>query len=715
MSRLRCLLLILLIASPVSAQTTRIRDVIYGRKFGTALTMDVIKPEKQSGIGVIVMVSGGFTSDHAWTDSMFAGTNFKPMLDRGDTMFLVVHGSQPRYVVAEILQDIHRSIRFIRTNAKEYGIDPNRLGITGGSSGGYLSVMLGTMGKDGDPNAKDPVDRASSKVQAVACFFPPTDLANYGEKDRLFNQFEPVKFAWHTIPVSEKPRDEQVRILTELSPIYHITKNTAPTFIITGDTDALVPHEQSMRFIARLAEVGVPAKIDIRPGLGHGWPTMGKDYELFARWFDEQMPAKTAAAGEPAKLSNIAAPVALAQVPDAGGQRQTSAGQARPQADAQPLPSNARPTTNPTTRPAQRNIISPEILPDHRVTFRINAPKAADVTINGDFLERAQKFTKDDTGLWSLTVGPLTPDLYSYNLTVDGVATIDPRNANIKQGVSSLSNTFFIAGPESKFEENNAVPHGDIRQVWYASKTLDTQRRMHVYTPPGYDASPGTRYPVLYLLHGGGDEDSGWSTIGRAGFIMDNLIAEGKAKPMIVVMPNGSLPRPANLANAAPAAPGTPLTPEQTRARENFQDRFTNELMKEIIPTVEKNFRVTAEPQSRALAGLSMGGGQTLRVATQHPDQFGYFAVWSMGIGGNAGDWESRNNAFLSRATELNKSIKLFSISVGDKDFTLAGAKTLDAALTKHNLNHEFKTSGGGHTWINWRQYLNELGPKLFQ
>src|SRR5215208_3771179 len=405
-------LILFLLVNSAFAETTRIRDVIYGRKFGTALTMDVIKPEKQSGIGVVVMVSGGFTSDHAWTDSMFAGTNFKPMIDRGMTIFLVVHGSQPRYVVAEINQDIQRSIRFIRSNAKEYGVDPNRLGVTGGSSGGYLSIMIGSTGKDGDPKAKDPIDRASSKVQAVACFFPPTDLANYGQEGRLFNQFEPVKFAWHTIPVSDKPRDEQVRILTELSPLYHITKDTAPTFIITGDTDALVPHEQSLRFIAKLEENRVPCKIDVRPGLGHGWPTMGKDYELFAQWFDEQMPAKTATAGEPAKLSNLAAPVALAQVPDDGGQRQQSARQAQsPAREAQPsglaakqssTESNAptnRPTTNPTTRPAQRNIISPEILPDHRVTFRINAPKASDVSINGDFLERSQKLTKDDSGL----------------------------------------------------------------------------------------------------------------------------------------------------------------------------------------------------------------------------------------------------------------------------------------------------------------------------
>ena len=290
MSKLRAavLIIVLLLISPAFAENTRIRDVIYGRKFGTALTMDVIKPEKPSGIGVAVMVSGGFTSDHAWTDGMFASTMFKPLLDRGQTVFLIVHGSQPKYVVAEILPDIHRSIRFIRSNAKEYGVDPGRIGITGASSGGFLSISMGTSGTDGDPKAKDPVDRVSSRVQAVGCFFPPADLVNYGEEGRLFNQFEPVKFAWHTIPVSGLPREQQVKVLTELSPFYHISKDTAPTFIITGDNDALVPHEQSVKFIKKLEELKVPCKIDIRPGLGHGWPNLAKDYELIGAWFDEQ-------------------------------------------------------------------------------------------------------------------------------------------------------------------------------------------------------------------------------------------------------------------------------------------------------------------------------------------------------------------------------------------------------------------------------------------
>jgi len=356
--------------------------------------------------------------------------------------------------------------------------------------------------------------------------------------------------------------------------------------------------------------------------------------------------------------------------------------------------------------------VSPEVLPDHRVTFRVQALKASEVTLRGDWMEgfASEKLSKDDQGVWSLTVGPLVPDFYSYSFSVDGVKTLDPRNATVKQGISSLDNMFFVAGEEAAFEDNGAVPHGQIRQVWYRSGTLDAQRRMHIYTPPGYDAT-GERYPVFYLLHGGGDEDSGWSTIGRAGFILDNLLAAGKARPMIVVMPNGSLPRPANL---PPMTPGTQPSPETRAAMVAAQARFTGELMKEIVPFVEKNFRVVADRDHRALAGLSMGGGQTLQVVTSHPDQFAYVAVWSAGIGQNAADWESRNAAFLDNP-KINEWIKLFSISVGDKDFTLNGSKALAEVLDKHGIRNQLYISGGGHTWINWRHYLNELVPQLFQ
>jgi enterochelin esterase family protein len=271
---------------------------------------------------------------------------------------------------------------------------------------------------------------------------------------------------------------------------------------------------------------------------------------------------------------------------------------------------------------------------------------------------------------------------------------------------------FLVPGSDADFESTKEVPHGEIRATWYRSGTLNSSRRMHVYTPPGYEGG-GEKYPVLYLLHGGGDEDSGWSTIGRAGFIVDNLLADKKALPFLIVMPNGSLPRPANLPRTAPG--GQP-TPEARAAMEALQNRFTDELLKEVVPYVETHYRVRTGAENRAIAGLSMGGGQSLRVLTTHPDQFAYVAIWSAGLpGGNAGNWQDRNAAFLSGADKVNGAVKLLSIRVGDKDFALAGSKALAEVFDKYKIKHEIQVGGGGHTWINWRHYLNELAPRLFR
>jgi enterochelin esterase family protein len=375
---------------------------------------------------------------------------------------------------------------------------------------------------------------------------------------------------------------------------------------------------------------------------------------------------------------------------------------ASPWARAQP-PARQR-TPNDTLK-------SIEVAADHRVTFRIYAPKASDVSVGGDF-GAGGKLTKDEQGVWSITVGPLTPDFYSYTFNVDGVRTVDPKNPMVKQGIGNVDSLFLVPGDEAEFETTRDVPHGEIRAAWYRSGTLNEPRRLHVYTPPGYDAN-SDRYPVLYLLHGGGDEDSGWSTVGRAGFILDNLLAANKARPMIVVMPNGSLPRPANLPRFTP---GTPPSPEFRSAMESLQNRFTDEFLKEIIPFVEKNYRVLMGRENRAIAGLSMGGGQTLRVLTTHPDQFAYVGIWSAGLfGGNAEEWEKRNAEFLDQAEKVNEAVKLLSVSVGDKDFLLAASNSLVDVLKKRGIKHEVHISGGGHTWINWRHYLSEFAPKLFQ
>jgi enterochelin esterase family protein len=366
-------------------------------------------------------------------------------------------------------------------------------------------------------------------------------------------------------------------------------------------------------------------------------------------------------------------------------------------------PAQRQPTPNDTLK-------SPEVLSDGRVVFRLYAPKASEVTVGGDWISQGLgaggKLEKDDKGVWSITVGPLPPDFYSYSLIVDGVRTLDPKNAMIKQGVTSVDNMFFVPGADADYQDIKAVPHGEVRKVWYQSTTLNEQRRLHVYFPPGYDKG-AAKYPVFYLLHGGGDEDSGWSTIGRAGFILDNLIAANKAKPMIVVMPNGSLPRP-------PVVPGAPPDPAAQLA---FQDRFVSELLKDIVPFVEKNYRVQTGAANRAIAGLSMGGGQTTRVISTNPDQFAYAAIWSAGVNPTtSADFEKRAALLLDNADKANKQFKLLSISCGDKD-TLAinGSKNLNAILQKRNIKHEMNVTSGAHTWINWRRYLHEYAQKLFR
>jgi acetyl esterase/lipase len=288
-------LLILCLCGCVQAQApapggmTHIKDVIYGKKQGVALTMDVFKPAKPSGIGIIWMVSGGWVSNHNSINPALG----QMMTERGHTLFQVVHGSQPKFTLPEIVQDIHRAVRFIRAHASEYGVDPNRLGISGGSAGGHLSLMMGAYGGPGKPDAKDPIDRESSAVQAVACFFPPTDFLNYGETGKSAMRIATLKSYWHVFGVTEKTTDEDGdKIGHTLSPIYGVTEKMPPTFIIHGDADTLVPIQQAQRIIAKIEECKVPCKLDTRSGKGHGWPGMEKDAALLAEWFEKYLAKK---------------------------------------------------------------------------------------------------------------------------------------------------------------------------------------------------------------------------------------------------------------------------------------------------------------------------------------------------------------------------------------------------------------------------------------
>jgi acetyl esterase/lipase len=274
------------LAQPTNALPfTRVEDVIYGRKSGTALTLDVFRPAKANGFGIVMMVSGGWFSSHEGINPAM----FQPLLNRGYSVFAVVHGSQPKFTVTEIVPDIHRAIRFIRHHAVEYGIDPNHLGITGGSAGGHLSLTMAVQGTPGDPNAKDVIDRGSSAVQCVACFFPPTDFLNYGQPGEDAVGVGTLKNYKAAFGPRSDTAEERQKLGREISPIYFVRSNQPPVLIIHGDADKLVPIYQAEKFVERSRAAGATARLIVRAGKDHGWPELIKDEEIFADWFDEHL------------------------------------------------------------------------------------------------------------------------------------------------------------------------------------------------------------------------------------------------------------------------------------------------------------------------------------------------------------------------------------------------------------------------------------------
>ena len=382
-------------------------------------------------------------------------------------------------------------------------------------------------------------------------------------------------------------------------------------------------------------------------------------------------------------------------------------------ADAQPGRGGGPPT--PT-------VVSPEVGADRRITFRIYAPKAEAVRLNGGDIQglgQATQLTSSENGVWEITVGPVDPGAYRYTFNVDGVATVDPRNPQTSESNNSVWSMLYVAG--SDFMDTRNVPHGAIAEVHYYSTTLGAFRRMHVYTPPGYETR-SDKYPVFYLLHGAGDTDDAWPSVGRAGFILDNLIADKKAKPMIVVMPAGHTRRS-----------GTALGRTGT-------EEFVNDFLTDVVPTIEKRYRVLIDRANTAIAGLSMGGNHTLQIAFPHLDRFAYIGVYSSGLLGAfpelatgrgatptpttgttappapvlATDWVEKNKRNLDDPA-LKKGLKLLWFGTGEADRLLPTTVATVDLLKKHGFAPIFKETPGGHTWINWRNYLNEFLPQLFR
>jgi enterochelin esterase family protein len=347
----------------------------------------------------------------------------------------------------------------------------------------------------------------------------------------------------------------------------------------------------------------------------------------------------------------------------------------------------AQPAARSGRGPQPPPVVSPEVSAERKLTFRILAPKAESVRLSaGDLpgVGQTAVMTKGTNGIWEVTVGPVNPGAYRYNFNVDGVAVIDPRNPATSESNENTWSLVYVPG--ANFMDTKNVPHGAVAEVTYYSTTLQRFRRMHVYTPPGYESGKG-KYPVFYLLHGAFDCDDSWSSVGRAGFILDNLIADKKAKPMVVVMPAG---------HTGPFRFGS-----------SFSEEFERDFVNDIMPLVEKTYRIAKDRKNRAIAGLSMGGAQTLNIGMAKLDQFAYLGVYSSGVfslGGTrntnapAGPtWEEKNQAALDKP-KLKKGLKLVWLATGRDDFLLKTSQATVEMLKKHGFTVIYKETEGAHT-----------------
>ena len=369
---------------------------------------------------------------------------------------------------------------------------------------------------------------------------------------------------------------------------------------------------------------------------------------------------------------------------------------------------------------------SPDISSDNHVTFRLRAPEASEVLFEGDWSGVVNlPMSKGDDGVWSISIGLLDPQLYGYWFMVDGVRTLDPSNIESERDGDHFLSLLMISGPADDMWTFKDVPHGTVEQAWYPSPTLHMdQRRMYIYLPPGYTANPTKKYPVLYLLHGGGGDEEQWVSMGRANIIMDNLIATGKAVPMIVVMPNGNAtqtvgqgygngptpsPQQAHPPARGPIPARNPNAPRTAPRPQPYAGSFPESLVNDVIPFVKKNYRVYGDKNHRAIAGLSMGGMHTVMATNNNPNLFAYIGVFS--AGGQVGD-----PTFESQLSQIKKDgVKVYWTGAGDIDMAHAGTVALEADLKSKNFPTSYKEIPGRHYWFLWRDFLSDYGTLLFR
>jgi len=357
-------------------------------------------------------------------------------------------------------------------------------------------------------------------------------------------------------------------------------------------------------------------------------------------------------------------------------------------------------------------LTSPEVAPDRRVTFRLLAPKASVVTVSGDFGPDVE-MRKGDEGVWSVTVGPLEPEMYVYFFTVDGVRLTDPNNPQVKIGFVTTTTTSLLTvpGPGPAFYDVQDVPHGEIRTILYKSASNGVTRELNVYVPPGYEQSRNRRYPVLYLLHGFANDHHSWHRYGRANDILDNLLARKAITPFLVVMPLG-------YGGAHINGDGTGIAPENAGAFRGDPALYERDLLEDVIPLIDRQYRTVADRRHRAIVGFSMGGGQAGRYGLGHLETFSRIGIMSAGVGGGgnaAAPGADPIAALAADPAKANRQIDLLWIACGKEDAAMKGAAALHEALGKAGITHTFLETEGAHHWRVWRRYLRDLAPLLFK
>lgn len=362
-----------------------------------------------------------------------------------------------------------------------------------------------------------------------------------------------------------------------------------------------------------------------------------------------------------------------------------------------------------------QQINSPEINPDNSVTFQLLAPNADEVKLSGDWMKpegmapASVAMTKGDKGVWSYTTEPLGSELYSYSFSVDGLKTTDPNNPFLIRDVASVTNIFIVGGGQADLYKVNDIPHGTIAKRWYDSPGLGMDRRITIYTPPGYESS-NEKYPVLYLLHGAGGDEEAWISLGRSAQILDNLIAQGKAQPMIMVMPNGNV-----IQDAAPGEGSKGFYKPQFMIEKTMDGTYEANFM-DIVKFVESNYRVKADKAHRAIAGLSMGGFHSYHISRYYPNMFDYVGLFSAALMPREdATGKVYNDIDGTLKKQMENGYKLYWIGIGKEDFLYKANQEYRQKLDSMGMKYTYMETDGGHIWKNWRVYLSVYAPLLFK